>query len=101
MRSSTASAAAPPQRPTRLRSPHRRSTCRRQAALASAIGSVAPGCDQERHVEMAFRLADREAQWNLIEERRIGHRYLPFGKVFSDAEHQLIATDRPRPAADQ
>src|SRR5216684_913304 len=71
------------------------------ATSASAIGRVAPGRDQQRHVKMPFRLADREAQRDLIEERRIGHRHLPFGKVLSDAKRQLIAADRHWPAADQ
>src|SRR5258708_31991799 len=65
------------------------------------IRRVAPGRDQERHVEMAFRLARRKAQGNSIEKRRIRHRHLPCGKVIADAESQFVMPNRYRPAADQ
>ena len=76
-------------------------TATRIGPSASPIRRVAPGRDQERHVEMAFGLADRKPQRNLVEKWRIRHRHLPLGKILADTEHQFVAADRHRPAIDQ
>ena len=59
---------APPFKPDRL-FPRPAREVRR---LTAAIGRIAPRRDQQRHVVVAFRLADRKAQRDLVEERRIG-----------------------------
>ena len=68
---------------------------------ASAIGRIAPRRDQQRHVEMAFRVAHRKLQRNAIEKRRIGQRHAAIGKIGADVKCQFVAADRHRPAADQ
>src|SRR5216684_2075780 len=73
----------------------------RSSTSAAPIRRVTPGRDQKRHVEMAFGLAHRKAQWDAIEKRRIRRHDLPCGKIIADAEGQLVMPDRHRPAADQ
>src|ERR671931_2159678 len=43
--------------------------------LTAAIGRITPRRHEQRHVKVAFRLAHRKAQRNLVEKRRIGHRH--------------------------
>ena len=69
--------------------------------LTAPIGGVAPRRHQQRHVEMALRIADRKAQRDLIEERRVRRRHAPVGKIAAELEGQLIATDRHWSATDQ
>src|SRR5258706_3122607 len=76
-------------------------TTMRSKSSTPPIRRVTPGRDQERHVEVAFRLAHRKTQWDAIEKRRIRHRHLPCGKVIADAESQFVTADRYRPATDQ
>src|SRR3954447_6487262 len=68
---------------------------------AAAIGRVAPGRDQQGHVEMAFRLAGCEAERDPIVERRIRERHLFAGEVGRHGKIQFVAADRNRTAADQ
>jgi hypothetical protein len=49
---------------------------------------------------MALGIADRKTQRYLVEERRVRHRHAAAGKIVADAEHQFIAPDRHRAAAD-
>ena len=53
------------------------------------IGRVAPGRDQQRHVEMAFGVAHRKPQRDAIEKRRIGHRHAARGKIFRGARRSV------------
>lgn len=73
----------------------------RVSLLAPAIGRVAPGCDQQRHVEMALGIAHRKPHGNAVEERRIRHRHLPRGKIVADGKRQFVAPDRQAIPADQ
>ena len=68
---------------------------------ASPIRRIAPRRDQQRHVEMAFRVAYRKVQGNAVEKRRIGQRHAAIGKIGGDVKCQFVAADRHRPAADQ
>ncbi len=67
----------------------------------SAIRPIAPRRHQQRHVQMPFRLSDREPDRDAIEEGRIGQRHLLRRKIRSGAEIQLILSDRQRAAMDQ
>src|ERR1700678_3591101 len=100
MPSSTASAARLLPRPMPRQWLHRRSTYEEWVS-ASPIGRIAPGRYQERHVEMAFGVADRKTQRNLTQKRRVRHRHLPFRKVAADTEQQFVPADRNRPAGNQ
>src|ERR1700733_7346733 len=66
-----------------------------------AIGRVAPGRDQKRHVEMAFRLAHRKPQGDAVEKGRIRYRHPSRGKIIRRAKVQFVIADRHRPAVDQ
>src|SRR5581483_1184794 len=66
---------------------------------APPICRVAPGGDEQRHMEMAFRLAHGKAQRDVVEERWIGHRHAAGREVLADGKSQLIAADRHWPAA--
>src|SRR5260370_22960885 len=84
----------------RGRRPHFRSSIK-DDLLATPISRVTPRRDEERHVEMAFRLAHRKAQGNLVKKRRIGCRHLPTGKIGPYAERQFVTADRHGPVINQ
>src|SRR5258708_26020056 len=72
-----------------------------RASSTPPIRRIAPGRDQERHVEMAFRLAHRKPQRNPVEKRRGRRRPPPFGKAFCAVEPEFVTAGRHPPAAPQ
>src|SRR6202030_4408242 len=64
---------------------------------ASPIRRIAPGRDQQRHVEMALGLADGKPQRYQVQKRRVRHRHLSLRKILADTKHQFVAADRHRP----
>lgn len=58
--------------------------------LASAIGRVAVGRDQQRHVIMLLLLINPEAQHYNIQERRVWQRHAPSSVIISSTELQLV-----------
>src|SRR5262245_66673501 len=56
------------------------------AASAAAVGRIAPGRDQQRHVVVAFRLCNGKSHRHDIEEWRIGRRRAAPREIVADVE---------------
>src|SRR6185437_54323 len=68
---------------------------------ASAIGRIAPGGAEQRHVIMPFWLGNGKAQRHNVEEGRIAAVNTPTTVVVTKGEAQFVATDRQGTATDQ
>src|SRR5262249_42700488 len=74
---------------------------RRSDWSAAAIGGVAPGRNEQRHVVVALRFGDRESDGHDVEEWRITLGGLQAREIIAHMETQLVTPDRQRPLADQ
>src|SRR5262245_37062557 len=77
--------------------------CRIEAMrqLAAAVGRIAPGRTQQRHVIVPLRLRHGEADRHHIKKWRIGTRGFGLGIVVANREAQFVGSDRNRPPRNQ
>src|SRR5262245_35392508 len=74
---------------------------RRSDCSAAAIGGVAPGRNEQRHVVVALRFGDREPDGHDVEEWRITLEGLQAREIIADMERKLVTPERLRRPAHQ